>query len=351
MKYKPFCATEILFCTKNQLFDDMLSTKNKRIFFVISHGSVHRHGLQRLLQDLGAQNELTIFYSSCNNPTPQDIEEAVSFLGDVVPDVVVALGGGSVIDLAKGVLSNFPDGKTEFFTVPTTFGTGSEITEWATVWDKANSQKLSLDELFLKPTKAYIVSEFAKTIPAALLLTTTLDALSHAMEAFWSVFSNPLVRQLSLSATRLIAENLPLALEDAGNFCARERLCEASVLSALSFSQTRTTACHAISYPLTLEFDIPHGLAVAMTLESVAQANSAIVGEISELVAVFLPFGGFARWLEGITSKTELKLSTYGVTAADLPKLAAMVFTNNRMNNNPKILTEKEVLEILFKIL
>lgn len=347
MDYKALCGTEICFCSKDELAGEALTFKSGKILLVLSYASVKRHGLELFIENLASQNEVTTFYSSCNNPTPQDIKEAAAVLSGVAPDMIIALGGGSVIDLAKGVRNEFPVYKIDLIAIPTTFGTGSELTQWATVWDKKNSVKLSLDAPFLKPDRAYIISEFSHTIPKDLLLATTLDALCHAMESYWSVHSNPLVKQLALAATKIIAENLPTAMEG-GGVNPREKLCEASVLSALSFSVTRTTACHAISYPLTLKFGIPHGIAAAITLNSVAEINKSTTTNMTALLEIFLPFGGLKNWLDSLTKETNaLKLSTYGVTAVDLPELAAMVFGNNRIGNNPKVLSESDVLEIL----
>jgi alcohol dehydrogenase class IV len=193
-----------------------------------------------------------------------------------------------------------------------------------------------------------IVPEFMMSMPARLTLSTGLDALSHAMESYWSISRNPLSQNLSLQAIRLIKDGLPAALEQPDCLRAREVMAMGSLLAGLAFSMTRTTACHSISYPLTMKYGIEHGFAVALTLDKMAEIHSAIVKEIGLIYNIFNGPQGLSEWLTDITEPIQtLRLSAFNILKTDLKGIADAAYTQGRMNNNPTVLTFEDVLEIL----
>ncbi len=347
----PFCSTEILYVKKNDLTETLSIIAGKNILLFITEGSVKRHNLDTLIDSLGKSNELTIITDCPPNPTPDTISSALNYCGNKELDLIIAIGGGSVIDLSKGFAAEYKD-KIDIIAIPTTFGSGSELTQWATIWDFKAGKKLSADNINLKPKKAIICKEFSHTINKRLLLATTLDALSHAMEAYWSKFTNPLVKRLAIGSVTLITENLPVAMNDTNNHKARDILCDASVLSALAFSQTRTTACHGISYPLTLDYNIEHGFAVAMTLNGVAKRNLVVCDDIKDILQPFESFGGLECWLSTTCNGiVNLKLSSFGISEFNLNQIAYEAIQNGRMSNNPICFNEDEVLGILQEVM
>jgi phosphonate metabolism-associated iron-containing alcohol dehydrogenase len=152
--------------------------------------------------------------------------------------------------------------------VPTTAGTGSEVTRWATVWDTDVSPALkrSFDEPFGFAERAFVDPLLTLSCPLAVTRDTALDALSHALEAIWNRHANPFSDVMAVSAAQKVLTWLPVVLRDARHLQARQALSQASLQAGLAFSQTRTALAHALSYAVTLEQGVPHGLACAMWL-------------------------------------------------------------------------------------
>ncbi|MBV9521646.1 MAG: iron-containing alcohol dehydrogenase [Alphaproteobacteria bacterium] len=199
------------------------------------------------------------------------------------PAVILAIGGGSVIDAAKVVAAARGDfGRVRRFlesgaggaelaplpliAVPSTAGTGSEVTCWATAWDIQRAKKFSLELLGLYPEQAVIDPALSANMPRALTISTALDALSHALESLWNRNANPVSTNHAIAAARLILADLPLAAAAPDRLDLRARLARAALLAGLAFSNTRTALAHALSYPLTLRHGVPHGIACSFTL-------------------------------------------------------------------------------------
>ena len=206
-----------------------------------------------------------------------------------MPDVIVALGGGSVIDSAKVFATAEGDfskvlqllqtktgedslSSVPLIAVPTTAGTGSEVTCWATVWDAENSRKFSLAQEALYPEVALVDPALMLGKPYGLTLATALDALSHSIESIWNVNANPVSARHAVAAARAILSDLPKLLIDLGNLELRSSVAEASLNAGLAFSNTKTAIAHNISYPITLRWGVQHGIACSFTLPTVLQS-------------------------------------------------------------------------------
>ena len=308
------------------------------------------------------------------NPSVSDVAGALNALRGKKINAVLAIGGGSALDLGKAIAAlhgllhedsltdeNVLEAITEkayakpreipyLLAVPTTAGTGSEVTHWATVWNPDQKQKLSVDWEALYYKAAVVIPEFTLSMGPELTLSTGLDALSHAMEAFWAKSRTPLSQALALRAIEKIHRCLPEAIkpERSLSLALRQEMCMAALLAGHAFSITRTTACHAISYPLTMLFRLPHGLAAAMTISSVMKKNEAKVKEIQKIRTVFSPDGGFDQWIHSLAEPVRpLRLSSFGIRPDDLPAIAELSFTAGRMDNNPIVLDRQAVLSIL----
>jgi len=335
-----------------------------------------------LLGDAALKGQLASFCSSLADAfpsvrtlwisAPPNVEALFALLQSAAQDnigAIVCIGGGSTIDMGKGLRAfwgeDFADAdalrrgilqhtyrnqkeKPPLIVMPTTAGTGSEVTPWATIWDPAKNAKLSIDGVGLFPAMSVVVAEWTLSMPAGVTLATGLDALAHAMEAFWARDRNPLCQELSLSAISLIREYLPRVLAAPRAIDLREKMCLAALFAGLSFSMTRTTACHSISYILTMRYQIPHGFAVALTLASVGRKNRAVVPEINRVFSIFDGECGFTDWMRTTCCTVQpLSLSAFGVPEGDLPGIASEAFSNARMQNNPVELTQEDVLSIL----
>jgi len=207
-------------------------------------------------------------------------------------ECIIALGGGSVIDCAKAMLTSTPSGTfaelldclsgntslsqppgrvRSLIAVPTTAGTGSEVTPWATIWDKGQGRKYSLHLPWTWPQAAIIDPALMCSLPAGATLASGLDALSHALESLWNVNRNPVSASLAVSAARQIISSLPLLMQDLSSLELRTQLAVAAAMAGLAFSNTKTALAHSLSYDLTLEQGLPHGIACSFSLPHVMQ--------------------------------------------------------------------------------
>jgi len=223
-------------------------------------------------------------------PNPDFItlsDQCARFADLVTTDcVILALGGGSVIDAAKvfasagrgfepvrrfletkrgeSELSAFP-----IIAVPTTAGTGSEVTSWATVWDTKGQQKYSLARPELYPSHAVIDPALMLGMSRELTISTGLDALSHALESIWNRNANAVSTNHAVFAASELIGSLPRLVDDLTDASLRARVARAALFAGLAFSNTKTALAHSVSYPITLKYGIPHGLACSFSLPMV----------------------------------------------------------------------------------
>ena len=301
---------------------------------------------------------------SISNPDVCLIENVLEAIDK--PDLIIAIGGGSTIDLGKTISALYEfrehdilnllktkdyldnDMFIPLIAVPTTAGTGSECTKWATVWDFENSKKYSVDANYLYPTESWLVPELTTTMNKQLTLSTGLDALAHAMESYWSVPSNSYTRVLARDSIRIIQKYLPLVLSDLNNIEYRKQMLMGSFFAGLAFSNTRTTACHSISYPLTMLFGINHGFAAAITLFEVLSRNWKYLKEKDLFLDAWNVerLDGIHDWLINV-SDNSLNLSSFGIQKEDIPRIVELATTGGRMDNNPIIFSNDEIEDIL----
>lgn len=224
------------------------------------------------------------------NPDFQSLAQSCRALASaaVRPALVVAIGGGSVLDAAKvlaassgdfaRVRAHFENGAARglaplpIIAVPTTAGTGSEVTCWATVWDKEAHRKHSLTHEGLYPERALIDPLLTLGAPRAVTVAAGLDALSHALESLWNVNANPVSGALAVSAARAVLETLPALAGDLASLELRTRMMRAATLAGLAFSNTKTALAHSLSYHFTLHHGVPHGIACSFSLPLVMRS-------------------------------------------------------------------------------
>lgn len=293
------------------------------------------------------------------------------------PELIIAIGGGTSIDFAKAISALYEysdkgnitveevvniitskryldnDNHIPIIASSSTAGTGSDCTKWATIWDYDNTKKYSIDADYLYPKESWLIPELTISLPESLTLSTALDALSHACESYWSVSTNKIVQVLSRDAIRLIVEYLPKVLDDMNNLEYRRKVYMGAFFAGLAFSNTRTTACHSISYPLTLLYGIPHGYAVALTLGEVLKRNKDYIEDYD----LFMESWGvdsiadIDKWIMDVSDDIQtLKLSAFNVKEDEIEDIIKLTFTGGRMDNNPIVFNEDEVREILSNV-
>ena len=299
-------------------------------------------------------------------------------------DAIVALGGGSVIDTAKGVrlllsqeCANILDlsgnecvkkGKyVPFIVIPTTCGTGSECTAVAVIRDAKTKTKLEFITSELLPDVALLDARLIYSLPPKLMATTALDALTHAIEAYSSLQKNPISDAYATLAVKLISQNLIDALNR--DNIAKNKLLLASNVAGAAFSNAMVGLVHAIGHALGAVMGIPHGNAMAILLPACLKFNNDVNHvEYSKLLLYFTNEDTFAytkpneraklfiekvsEFIGEVREKTglNLKLSEYGVTEKDLPKIAEKAINDGAAIVNNKPFTADDVIEILKEV-
>ena len=317
-----------------------------------------------------ADNGFTIcsMVFQASNPTVSQLFETYQATREFRPEVVVAVGGGSTMDVGKSLCclygkdlpdedslrqliaeKNYGRPAARWIGVPTTAGTGSEVTCWATIWDPEQDAKRSVECHENYAWAALVDPELAVGMPTALAVSSALDAVAHAVESYWARGTNAVSRGLALEAIRTIMGHMDGLL--AGTMEAHDAMARGSMLAGLAFSNTKTTACHSISYPLTMHCGIPHGAAVSMLLGPVFRLNAPALDRPAPLLEALGVSG--ADELEGrirnilYRSGQPATLQEWGAQREDLPHLAQLGMTKGRADNNPVPIDPATILSIL----
>lgn len=282
------------------------------------------------------QNISTLIIDSISpNPELSHLRELEQECKDF--DAVIAIGGGSVIDSAK-FLSVKSNDKLELlsmpkplFAFPTTFGTSSELTKWATIWDKQSFKKHSLSDELLYPKEAYYDISLSLTLPRRETIHTALDTLSHSLESIWNANANPISTSLALEALKLILDTLPMLVEKLDSTNLRRQMALANVYAGLAFSNTQTALCHALSYPITMRFDTPHGLACSFSIPLMLDFLELNSHSYKQVADTLLPF---KNDIKGLFERLDISssLRDYGLDSSFLDEIFSTL--NTRAKNS-----------------
>ena len=245
---------------------------SQRVALVTTPGFRQRGTLDSLATALGSR-VVDVIDDVKPNPDIDDLQSQSIRLRSKRPDTLIALGGGSTIDTTKALarLLTQPEGTSlkallrgevaataapalTVIAIPTTAGTGAEVTPFGTVWDHAGKMKYSITGEDLYPKLAILDPELTLEMPAEITVASGLDAISHALESGWNRNATPVTLGLVTKSLRLSMQSLAAAKENPGDIEARAAMMQASMLAGLAISQTRTALAHSISYPLTANF-------------------------------------------------------------------------------------------------
>ena len=316
---------------------------------------------------------LTIFDGVAADPSEAVVEAAYTVARDNNVDGVIAVGGGSSMDVAKVVsilmvgdrsladmygVDQVPPGRLPLFLVPTTAGTGSEVTPVAVITTGATT-KAGVSSSVLLPDVAILDAELTLGLPRGATAMTGIDAMVHAIEAYTSKLKkNPISDMLALRALRLLSHNINTVLTQPTDLAAREAMLLGSMFAGQAFANAPVAAVHALAYPLGGHYHIPHGLSNSLMLPAVLAFNAPIVQKHYGELAAELPGGvaasasGLMAWFDDLIAASGLPatLEAAGVPADDLPMLAADAMLQQRLLvNNPVEVTEACALQLYEK--
>jgi len=311
--------------------------------------------------------------SIVQEPGFSDFEKLMKIVTPFNPDVVVGIGGGSVLDISKLVAAQLDNEqllkdyvgigllegrKKKLVCVPATAGTGSEVSPNAILVDNEN-QKKGIISPFLVPDIVYVDPLLTISVPPSITAATGLDALTHCLEAYTNKFAQPFIDMYAYEGMQLIAANIVTAVKEGTNIEAREKVAMGSLLGGFCLGPVNTAGVHALSYPLGSIFHLAHGLSNALLLPYVMEFNIPATTKKYAEVAIAL---GCERQADdkttackGVRKIKELikacgipaTLREVNVPESAIPQMAADAMKIQRLlKNNPREITEQDAIEI-----
>jgi len=354
----------------------------KKIFLVTGKKSYILSGAEKKINSYLTDKNVAVFNEFSPNPNLSELKKAMIFYKKIDPDIVIAIGGGSVIDMGKMVnllahnngepldyikKIKKPDipGKT-LIAIPTTSGTGSESTHFATIY--VDKKKYSIaDRKFMLPSISIIDPFFTESLPKKITASTGLDAICQGIESLWAVNSTEQSRKFAKESVEIGLKTIEKVVNNPDK---KSRLDMAKVahLSGKAINISKTTACHSISYPITSYFNIPHGHAVALTLGQFIEFNDNVTkincndkrgvkfvkDRLSEIVNLMGCNNAtdakslFQKLMEKIGIEHRLKKLNIDNKGRKL--IIDNGYTADRMNNNPRLVTKEDIKNILNEI-
>lgn len=338
----------------------------KRIFLVTSPSMLAQAG--SLAGGLrAARATVEIVTGVPPEPTTACCELLRAKAAHFAPDLVLAIGGGSVLDVAKLVaaLHDRPEPASAFYginilagrrtalaCVPTTAGTGSEVSPNALLYDETVSAKKAVISPALVPDAAIVDPELMRSLPPALTATTGLDALTHCLEAYANRAATPATDPYALEGVRLIGAHLARAVANGADLDARSAAALGSLYGGMCLGPVNTAAVHALAYPLGGEFHLAHGLSIALLLPHVVRFNVSAMPERHAALALALGAASAAELpatLQDLATRCGVRMgmSAHGVPRDAFPRMADAALQITRLlKNNPRDVTRADALAI-----
>lgn len=358
------------------LLPDLAKELGKSKAYIISGPHLNKIGMvakcQKALKSAGMDSEC--FTETEGNPSTNTVAKATEAFKESKADFIVAFGGGSPLDVAKAVAvlatyggnivdyeggGKVPGSIVPMIAIPTTAGTGSEVTAFSVITDHSRNYKLTVVSNYLLPMYAILDPELITTVPAGTASACGIDAMVHALEAYISKTSSPFSDIFAKEALRLIGGNLRDYVADRSNLAACEAMMVGSLFAGIAFSHARLGDVHAMSHPISAYFDVPHGVANAILLPTVVDFNMSdadpekycyIYHCISKEQTVDTKFMPDMLAAEIRVLNHELgippTLSSVGVTSDKFEQMADDAMKSGNIQVNPRFTTKNDILNL-----
>ncbi len=348
----------------------ILEKKFINIILVTSNGFVQRKTVSKIVSSLNGV-KVHLIADVSTNPKIEEIEKQFNEVQNFYPDVLIALGGGSAIDTAKALVRRFSlppwmdlmtylkDPKSFTFkstitlvAVPTTSGSGSEVTPFASVWSQALSRKFSVVGFDLIPSVVVLDSQLTHTLPREVTISSGLDTVSHALESLWNRNCSEESSIFAIKSLELSLKALPRLVNDLSDTDSRDRMMLSSFLGGMAIARTQTALAHSISYPLTAYLGIPHGIACSFALPQILSFNAHIDSDKFVRLANNFGYKGteeFSNRLQTLLKLVNVRgeLLKYSVTKENFFDLIGEMIDSMRAGNNLREVSESDIQSLL----
>ncbi len=347
-----------------------------RALLITDRGLMATGAPERLQGLLTAEGVACSIYGEVQaEPSAESLDQVVALVNETKADLVVGLGGGSAIDVAKAAAVLAANGGTAYdyfgtdkvkkpgipvIAIPTTAGTGAEATPNAIFTNTKTQVKEGIVTPYMMPEVAIVDAELTLTVPARVTAATGMDALTHAIESYTSVKATPTTDLYAAEAIRLIGRSIRTAVFRGSDLAARTDMALGSLYAGISICNAGTGAVHSMAYPLGGQFHLPHGIANATLLPYVLPWN--VQGNVAKFAQIAALLGEPVEGLspleaaeKAVAAVTRLcgdlgipaRLSSFGVKAEDVRAMAEFAHATRRlMDNNPRNLSVDEVEQI-----
>ncbi|MDR7315599.1 iron-containing alcohol dehydrogenase [Brevibacillus nitrificans] len=345
--------------------------------FLVSDPGVIRAGLVGPIQSALAEAgfSVTLFDALSQNPRDTECLEGAALFREAAAEVVVAVGGGSAMDTGKtialcgpngGAPADYADGRLPYTNIapivciPTTAGTGSEVTRSAVITESTTHRKMTLKHAALRPALAVLDPVLTYSVPPAVTAATGVDALVHAIEGYTCKVTNPISQSFGAKAMQTIVRALPAAYANGQDEEARHAMLEGSLMAGLCFGSADVAAVHCLAEALGGLYDTPHGVANSVFLPYVLKFNAADNKPMHAALARYMGFASDAdtedqaidKLIGGITELTQsLQIPRLkelpGVREEDFPRIVELSMKNGSTPSNVRTITAEDYLAIL----
>ncbi len=358
----------------------VFNLENTKSVLIVTDEGIVKNGLTAGIVELLKKSNIhyAVYDKTQPNPTIDNVEEAISIYQDNQCDTLIAVGGGSSMDCAKAVGARiaYPQKSLKkmggilrvlrkiptLIAIPTTAGTGSEVTLAAVITDKQTQHKYALMSFPLIPHYAVLDASLTYTLPPHLTSTTGMDALTHAVEAYIGRSTTKETRKLALEATRLVFENVEQAYIDGQNFQARKNMLHAAYKAGVAFSKSYVGYIHAVAHSLGGRYGTPHGLANAVIMPYVLEEYGTCVYKKLHRLGIAAGVSSkddtpeigakkFIMAIKELNAKMGIPNKINGIRKEDIPIMAKYAEKEaNPLYPVPQLMTKKQLEKFYYRI-